>query len=767
MRHFFISSFIALALAFSVQVPIAFADAGGTANGSACDLVAGSGKADGVVKDGVCISANTYESQSVAAKTAIDYSGKDDAAYNGIMIKIMSLFAWLVGVAALTLDYTVYYTVIAMGDFVHKLSAIGVTWRVLRDIGNIALIFGFLGIGISVILNVNWYGGKTKMLPMLLVGAVFLNFSLFFTEAVIDVGNLFATQFYKQINGGVMPTPQSLSTVTASNEGISNKIMSQLGLQTIYGQVKNTTTASKILQGSNSFFIGFMGILLFIVTAFVMFSLAFILIGRFIALIFLIIFAPIGFAGLAIPQLKARADKWWHSLFSQTITAPILMLMLYIALNVITDAKFLAGLGSGGNADWTGTMTNNLTGFAGIMLSFLVAMGLLLLVTIQAKNLSASGAGKATKLAGLASFGAISLAGRTTLGAAGNLLASKRMQSWGRSSNTNVVGKYAARGTAAIGKGLRSSTFDMRNMPGVSTGLGSLGVDAGKGASFTAKQAHDAQYGVKPVKEFFKRGADERDAAGREMDFRDAQADLAAGKITQAQHDAIVLPVLSKMSAKQLEELGGIKKGVDALVNNLSPQQFEALMKSDKLSDGEKDKIKDARFRPLSGAITAGNIPDIKKAVGGLSKGELEAMPASMFTDTPANRVVLENLTDKQRDTILDSKERTVAEKNLIRESSPVGKIETTFNTPALGGPAAAGAMLRGLPPAQIAKLKINILRDHDIVDNFTPAVLVALQEEKKLGVADIAAITANINMGAGPASLRTYIGGVGSAYWT
>ena len=99
-----------------------------------------------------------------------------------------------------------------MGNYVNNLSAVGVTWRILRDLGNIIIIFGFLAIGITTILNVNWYGGKMKMLPMLLVSAVFLNFSLFITEAVIDTGNLFATQFYTQINGGPPTEKQSLGT---------------------------------------------------------------------------------------------------------------------------------------------------------------------------------------------------------------------------------------------------------------------------------------------------------------------------------------------------------------------------------------------------------------------------------------------------------------------------------------------------------------------------------------------------------------------------
>ena len=102
---------------------------------------------------------------------------------------IMGLFAWLLGVASLTLNYAVYYTVITMGTYVHNLTAVGVTWRILRDISNICLIFGFLGIGISTILGSPQYGFSTSLLPKLLLAAVFLNFSLFASEAVIDVGN--------------------------------------------------------------------------------------------------------------------------------------------------------------------------------------------------------------------------------------------------------------------------------------------------------------------------------------------------------------------------------------------------------------------------------------------------------------------------------------------------------------------------------------------------------------------------------------------------
>ncbi len=711
-------------------------------------------------------------------KTVTEPKETKDEAFGYVMTKIMSLFAWLLGVAIITLDYAVYYTVVTMGDFVKDLSAVGITWRILRDIGNIMLIFGFLAVGITTILNVDWYGGGKKMLPMLLISAVFLNFSLFISEAVIDTGNLFATQFYTQIKGGSIPSSPSVSQEAIETEGISNKIMGQLGLQTIYTAGRVNT---EVFKAGNTWLIGFMGILLFMTAAFVMFSLAFILIARFVILIFLIILAPIGFAGLAVPKLSSTASKWWSTLFEQTITAPVLFLMLYIALAIITDVSFLSGICSSSSGttcskDWTGFVNNNdLSGFSSMLLSFLVAMGLLLAVTVFAKKLSAFGAGMATKVAGALSFGAVSLGGRATLGMTGNLLANKRMQSWARSSSGKWGSQYLARAGVFAGKGLRSSTYDVRNMPGATAGLGALGIDAGKGATITAKQAHDAQYGVKPIKEYFKHSAEEREQAGREIDFKDAQADFAAGRITRAAYDSIVAPVLSKMSTKQLEELGGIKKGVDALVDNLSPQQFESLMKSDKLSEAEKDKIKEARYRTLSNAVATGNIPDIKKAINSFSKGELEAMPADLLThQNPATgqRLILEQLSDKQRETIIESKERTAAEKDLVRKSSPGGSVEDIFNT-AGGGAAGAAAVawspnFARLTVPQLAKLHKDILLQPAVAEKLTTATLIELQEQKKLTPAEMIAIGNHIR-GSVIANQKTkdYVTtGPGAALW-
>ncbi|MDO8566957.1 MAG: hypothetical protein Q7R58_02280 [bacterium] len=502
---------------------------------------------------------------------------KDSPPIGGVLAQvlnwIMSLFAWLLGVAAILLDNAVFYTVVTMGDYVNHLSAIGVTWRILRDIGNIMLIFGFLAVGITTILNVDWYGGGKKMLPMMFVAAVFLNFSLFISEAVIDTGNLFATQFYTQINGGNPAGAKNFDLASVSNEGISNKIMTQLGLATIYS---NARTNANVLPDGTSVFIAFMSCILFIVASFVMFSLAFVLIARFVALVFLIMIAPIGFAGLAIPGFAARAKDWWTQLFHQTITAPILLLMLYLALAVITDANFL---GFGPKGDWTGFVPDkygatNFTGFAGIMLAFLVAMGLLVSVVVYAKRWSAFGGDWASKMGAKLSFGLTAAGMRSTVGFGSQYLAQKV-----RTNKTlQKYGKTSRLLTSALDQGAKGS-FDLRGTGVLKNIPFGSNIDAGEAQKGGYKAAREAS--IKSHEEYVK-------SVQAAIDEKGATAEEA-----------------SKIKAHEVEKdrLQGVhdeaEKAQEEAKKKYEPQIAERQAEVDRL---QKEKERNDRFAPGSTA---------------------------------------------------------------------------------------------------------------------------------------------------------------------
>ncbi len=507
-----------------------------------------------------------------AASAGIPLPFQAGGVFASVMTFLMTIFAWLLGVAMVTLDYAVLYTVVKMGSYINNLPAIGVAWSILRDIGNITLIFGFLAVGITTILNVDWYGDRKKFLPMLLVAAVFLNFSLFISEAVIDTGNLFATQFYTQINGGVAAGNKS----SISNETISSKIMSQLGLQTLYGAALDSEKSKELFKADNIGLIGIMGILLFIVAAFVIFSLAFILIARFVALIFLIILAPIGFAGLAIPQLAPTANKWWKALFDQTITAPILLLLLYIALLVITNDSFLFDSLGGAKPDYLGFIqdprgTFNLPGFARILISFLVAMGLLAAVSIFSKKLSAFGAGWAMKSAGKLSFGATAFVGRRTVGRVSNFAARKiRSSSLGRSETGRLLAGVADRGAKA--------SFDIRG----ATTLGGL-----KAAGIEAGEAQKGGY------------------RGREEELVKARTEYAKGLVqSQEQKNATA-------QAKTMKEQ--LETEHDKNIAALGVEEQTQLKTSQKIIDASREELK-LKQQELEAARKFGNADQIRNA---------------------------------------------------------------------------------------------------------------------------------------------------------
>ncbi|MBU6388356.1 hypothetical protein KGQ72_00535 [Patescibacteria group bacterium] len=528
------------------------------------------------------------QSQAVAdqaaAKTATELpaSPEMDSALAKVMNWIMSLFAWLLGIAMITLNYSVYYFVIKMGDYVHGLAAVGVTWRILRDVANIMFIFGFLGAGIATILNVDQYGWKTKMIPMLLVGAIFLNFSLFITEAMIDGTNLFATQFYTQINGGNTPTADTLL-----DQGISGKLMQQLGLQTIYGNVRNDPT---LVKASKSVFVAFMSIILFIVAAFVMFSLAFILVARFVALIFFIILCPVGFMGLALPTMQYRAKQWWSNFLDQIITAPVLLLLLYVALAVITDAQFLA---FGGTPDWTGTVSSvssgggNYTGFAGILLSFLVAMGLLLTVVIKAKSMSAFGAKQASALAGKLSFGLTAAGMRTTAGWGLNSAAQRFRSS--KYARVPVLGRSVA---GILDRGAKAS-FDVRGVA-MGGGLKGIGVEAGKAREGGyRKQMEEAIKGREEHAKTLTQTTEEKEMQKTEEESKKMMEQRV--KDIEAQNDSEMRNLLNRHNVDQKpfnDKVDAARKALDVAKTGGNQQKIAAaqLAFNNTLLDSQKNR---------------------------------------------------------------------------------------------------------------------------------------------------------------------------------
>jgi hypothetical protein len=284
-----------------------------------------------------------------------------------ITIPIASIF---LAIAGKLLDFTVQFTING-ASFTAYMAVINNLWVLVRDIFNIAFIFIILYIAITKILGS--LGPKTKStLVSVIISAVFINFSFFITRIIIDAGNIVAMALYSQIENNSLIQTQSFSTKgftsgfvagaketqetvntinnlvsgpkTVSPSGntiyLSEILANNLGIQSMYSDMKNFPSF-----GTAGLIQSFLRLIIILITTFVFFWMVFLLLGRFIMLMFLMVAAPIGFVGGSIPWVSEYSGHWWKSLIDQTILAPIFMFLMLVVLQVAIQSDKVTGTG--------------------------------------------------------------------------------------------------------------------------------------------------------------------------------------------------------------------------------------------------------------------------------------------------------------------------------------------------------------------------------------------------------------------------------------
>ena len=295
---------------------------------------------------------------------------------------VLYLTSWILLVAASLFDYTIGYS-LSMTDIVNSFSAIQYTWEVFRNLINLFFILILIFISISTILQVDAYGQK-KLLGKLVLAAILINFSMFFTKVIIDVSNITALVFYKQIMlnadkkaGGVAAGDNAVSkTAVAAQSGASDMtnnhlalgIMNALGMQTVWGVAKNSKSgsteagATNVAKGSagnnpatnpsntpagttgsapvvlnpwNMILVGFGGSVFILILSFVFLAAAFMFLIRTAVLIILLMTSPIAFAANVLPQTSKLSASWWKRLTSAVLFAPVYMILMFITLKML------------------------------------------------------------------------------------------------------------------------------------------------------------------------------------------------------------------------------------------------------------------------------------------------------------------------------------------------------------------------------------------------------------------------------------------------
>lgn len=382
-----------------------------------------------------------------------------------IMQWIFLVVNWLTGILGQIMNWTIEFFILNMSEKINQITAIDSLWQILRDLGNIVFIFLILYAAISTILDSNEYGIK-KLLPRIIVVALLVNFSLFFTQLIIDISNVFAIQIYENV---------SVSGVgDGSSVNISNAIAGQLNLSTIMGDGatewfggggENMKIAMFRAIGA-----GVVGILGFIFLAF-----SALITIRFFVLILLMIASPIAFVAFALPD-NDFGETWMNYLVSQSFFAPAMMLMLYITLYLGKNMKESEAFSDGNISAAITEPSGNID----ILIFYALMIGMLLASLIVARRMGAVGADKAVDYGksaggsvggyvGGSVAGGAAWAGRTTAGRAGRKIADNE-----RLKNAEKRGSWLAQQARRAGEATAGTSFDVRN-------TNAIGSDAGAG----------------------------------------------------------------------------------------------------------------------------------------------------------------------------------------------------------------------------------------------------------------------------------------------
>lgn len=410
-------------------------------------------------------------------------------------------------------------------NFVNQ-SFIESSWTVVRDFSNMLFIFILLYTGIQTVFGIgNWRSTVIKVIIM----ALLINFSLFFTKVVIDAGNILAVGIQSSMGTEKSATAQSFQkTGAVAERNISENLVGAFQPQ------RFLDTAGKVdaLDATIVFLIaaivsGYAG--------YVFFKSALIFIGRLIAFWFLMIVSPFAFISIALPAKANKFQEWLDTLLAQAFVAPVFLFLIYIIMQVV----------NGGNGILNGLMKSSGTTVGAFtfdkVLAPVVVATLLIMALQQALKYSESMAGDFGKLGsqiggaamGIAT-GGTALAGRAVIGGAA-AFALKR--------------GYGGERT----KALTQASFDVRNLGGkdsmfgatigggIAKGVGAFGVGKGGGVGGVEKAEKDH------VENALKK------AAGRDMNIFEEQGVRNRAQLKKTANEQSLLTANSTATKAKFE----------------------------------------------------------------------------------------------------------------------------------------------------------------------------------------------------------------------
>lgn len=371
-------------------------------------------------------------------------------------------------------------------------------WAIVRDLSNIFFIIILLFIAFQTILGIGdgHGGGPKKAIAQVVVMALLINFSMFFTKVVIDSANILALVFYNKINvetveksANAAPNVRPYPNVTNNpnekdisggmvkafdpTQFLTQEFFDKASTQYIPASPTNpaSSTKGKVPLGIMLGIIVLTGFIMSL-AAYAFFIAGASFLGRLVELWVLIIFSPFAFMSSTVSFLDHIPTigwkQWFERLLATSFMAPIFMFFMYFIFKMI-NANPYDGLLNKNNPE-VGTIVTILS----ILIPALIILSLLLKAIEYAKKGSGQFGEMAIKLSqaalGIAVGGGVGLMAKGLQGGLGH--AGKRVFESKTLADMETNGGWASRRLAS---GLRSvaggndgkggfagSSFDLR-----------------------------------------------------------------------------------------------------------------------------------------------------------------------------------------------------------------------------------------------------------------------------------------------------------------
>ncbi len=388
--------------------------------------------------------------------------------------------AWLLAQTAYF--FNVLIDVTLNSTLLHS-SFVAQAWTIVRDLSNLFFILVLLYVAIELILGLG-HDAK-KIIVEVIIIALLINFSMFFTEVIIDASNIVALIFYNKISvvttdatGNSSPRPYaSVSgekdvaggmvsafdpTTTLTNQNFFNQATK---VYDVTGTEQPSAENGGKVPASVLFGITVLAGAIMLFACYALFIAGISFLGRLIELWVLIIFSPFAFMSSTIPILETAEYIGWKAWFSRLLKvafmAAIFMFFLYFIFMLI-------------HANIFGTLIALTPGASGPAATIKTILGIvlptffILILLMKATKFAKEGSGalgemliKGTEIAmGVVAGVGLGVAAKGLQGTVGQVSSRMANSEWAK--KREAEGKFGGALFRKTTQGLARSSFDVR-----------------------------------------------------------------------------------------------------------------------------------------------------------------------------------------------------------------------------------------------------------------------------------------------------------------